>query len=238
MSTTLHDPRLQDPTLQDPKVTHDPHDLHALRAGFTHEAYGSQAVFRAALDALSRPGRLVSIGDVSELPRAGYGAAAALLLALLDADCTLWLSASLRRGDAGAWLRFHTGCQLVEDIGAAQFAWVARGDMLPALDSLRCGSDEFPDHSATCIIEVGSVNDGGASSVTDSSHADSSGWTLTGPGIAHAQHISVPDLDCGFVPQWQHNHSLFPRGVDVYLATRQHVLGLPRTTRITIGTEA
>ena len=34
-------------------------DLQHIAAGFTHEAFGSQAVFRAALDALSHPGRLI-----------------------------------------------------------------------------------------------------------------------------------------------------------------------------------
>jgi alpha-D-ribose 1-methylphosphonate 5-triphosphate synthase subunit PhnH len=38
--------------------------------------------------------------------------------------------------------------------------------------------------------------------------------------------------------QWQHNHASFPRGVDVFLTTPTHVVGLPRTTHIVNTEEA
>ena len=56
------------------------HGLRHVVAGFAHESFGSQAVFRAALDALSHPGRPFELPLDTALPRHGHGAAAALAL--------------------------------------------------------------------------------------------------------------------------------------------------------------
>lgn len=201
-------------------------DLQSIVAGFDHEAFGSQAVFRVALDALSHPGRVFDMPRDTALPRQGHGAAAALLLGLLDADTTLWLSPTLANSDAAAWLRFHTGCPIVSKATAAQFVWVAQGDDMPQLSSLQLGSDAYPDQSATCVIEV------------DSLQTDATAWRLQGPGIASERHLQVDGLPLDFVAQWADNHASFPRGVDVFLATATQVAGLPRTTRILPSTES
>ena len=79
--------------------------LASLGAGFSNEAFGSQAVFRAVLQALSHPGRTVAVEHDAQAPVVGHAASAVVLLALLDSDCTLWLSPRLATSDAGAWLR-------------------------------------------------------------------------------------------------------------------------------------
>lgn len=204
------------------------HDLSSVVGGFAHEAFGSQAVFRSALQALSHPGRCIAVAHDAELPRHGNAAAAAFLLAMLDADCSLWLAPSLRGSDADMWLRFHTGCQLVAHAAQAQFVWVGAADTLPSLQSLRQGSDEFPDHSATCVVDVLSLSVAtGAEATADTQH-----WRLTGPGIREQAQLSVTGLPTDFAAQWAHNHAGFPRGVDLFLATRDELVGLPRTTRI------
>jgi alpha-D-ribose 1-methylphosphonate 5-triphosphate synthase subunit PhnH len=201
-------------------------DLQHIAAGFTHEAFGSQAVFRVALDALSHPGRLFHMPTDCALPKHGQAAAAAMMLGLLDADTRLWLSPALAVSDAAPWLRFHTGCQIVTHANDAHFVWVALGDVVPTLQSLRLGSDAYPDQSATCVIE------------TPELHADGPGWTLQGPGIQDQRQLRVTGLAPDFTEQWQHNHNSFPRGVDVFLTTTTHVVGLPRTTRILNTQEA
>ena len=114
-------------------------DLQHITAGFSHEAFCSQAVFRAALDALSHPGRPLAMPTDCALPGSGQAGAAALLLGLLDTETTLWLSPALAGSDAAPWLRFHTGCHIVTDAAEADFLWVALGDALPALAGLRHG---------------------------------------------------------------------------------------------------
>ena len=80
------------------------HDLQQVRPGFHDPATGSQAVFRSALSALSHPGRVIEMPEVSEHPRHGHSAAAVLLQALVDSDCNVWLSPTLAGTDAAAWL--------------------------------------------------------------------------------------------------------------------------------------
>lgn len=203
-------------------------DLSSVGAGFSDEAFGSQAVFRSALQALSHPGRCIPVEHDAELPRHGNAAAAVFLLATLDADCGLWLSPSLRDSDAAMWLRFHTGCQLVERAAQAQFVWVGAGDPLPALQSLRQGSDECPDQSATCVVDVGALS----VKADEAADADAQHWTLSGPGIREQAALSVTGLPGDFAEQWANNHAGFPCGVDLFLATRDRLVGLPRTTRI------
>jgi alpha-D-ribose 1-methylphosphonate 5-triphosphate synthase subunit PhnH len=202
-------------------------DLQQVRPGFHDAALGSQAVFRTALSALSHPGRVIEMPDVSALPRHGHGAAAVLLQALVDSDCAVWLSPSLAGTDAAAWLRFHTGCRWAASPAAARFLWVAEGDAMPALSSLDAGTDAYPDQSATCVVEVGAL-DG----------AETDGFVLTGPGISTEQALSVHGLPDDFVTQWEANHARFPRGVDLFLATTTHIAGLPRTTRVRTLQEA
>ena len=213
--------------------------LQQVRPGFHDAALGSQAVFRVALQALSHPGRVWAVPTVAELPRAGQGAAALLMLALLDSDCRVWLSPALAESDAASWLRFHTGCQRVPTPEQAQFLWVAQGDALPALQQLQLGSDEYPDHSATCVIETTGLADRGNDVGRDLGE-DQEGmtWLLEGPGIATTQRLAAAGLPADFEDQWAHNHGAFPRGVDVFLSTATQLAGLPRTTRLRAAMEA
>lgn len=193
--------------------------LQDMRAGFSSEALGSQAVFRVALHALSHPGRPMTMPIAAECPELGHRAAAVLLLALLDADCTLWLSPTLAGSPTAAWLRFHTGCRRVDSVGQADFAWVAEGDAMPDLATLAPGSDADPQGSATLVLDVSAFQGGEL-------------LRLRGPGIQSTQKLEVRGLPAGFVAQWAANHAAFPRGVDVILATHTEVCGLARTACI------
>jgi alpha-D-ribose 1-methylphosphonate 5-triphosphate synthase subunit PhnH len=180
-------------------------DLSGVETGFADLALESQAVFRGALEALSRPGKIV------ECRRA----ATALALALLDQDTRLWASQRAKRETAT--LRFHTGCNMVEQAAQADFLLVADVAELPDLDSLACGSDEAPHRSATIILRVASL-------------AADGGWKLSGPGIHGAAQLRVGGLGAPFLEQWARNGKRFPRGVDLFLCAGDRLCGLPRTT--------
>jgi alpha-D-ribose 1-methylphosphonate 5-triphosphate synthase subunit PhnH len=185
-------------------------DLAAVLPGFDDPAYGSQAAFRAALQALSRPGTLV------DCERAAYS----LCLALLDQDTRLWLSPSAQA--FGSSLRFHTGCLLMRDGAGADFVFAGNAKELPPLESLALGTDEAPHRSATVILEVGEL-------------AGEHGWTLAGPGIPDEARLHVPALGAAFLEEWKANYRRFPRGVDLFLCSGARVCGLPRTTRIEVA---
>jgi len=196
-------------------------ELENMLPGFADLAVGSQAVFRRALEALSLPGRVLELPHPTQTPANGHPAAALLLLALLDSDCSLWLSPSLAGSQAQAWLRFHTGCRCVSDPGAAGLLWFAATDPWPPLAQLDWGSDEYPNHSATCVIELPSLHD-----------PQSAALLLSGPGIQGSANLQPRGLPADFVAQWAANHAAFPRGVDAFLVAGHSLCGLPRSTRV------
>ncbi|MCF8147042.1 MAG: phosphonate C-P lyase system protein PhnH [Sulfuritalea sp.] len=201
--------------------------LQDLGRGFAEPAACSQTVFRQALDALSLPGRLQHL-DVSgpmqsmQAPQNAHPAAAALLLALLDQDCKLWLSSGFDISDAGTWLRFHTGCTLVSDSKEADFVWVASPLEMPAFEHLAQGSAEYPELSATCVVQVMGL------ATSDQAGA----WSISGPGIKGTGHMHVDGLSPEFTTQRCASQAHSPCGVDFLFTHSVSFVGLPRSTLI------
>jgi alpha-D-ribose 1-methylphosphonate 5-triphosphate synthase subunit PhnH len=181
--------------------------------GFTHPVFDAQSVFRTALTALSEP------GGVLRLPSAlGIDAAPALLLALADHDTPIWLDETASK--FAAYLRFHTGAEIVDDLKAARFAMIGSGAICPPLGQFEPGTSDYPDRSATLIVEVETLAEGGD-------------WSLSGPGILGARTLSVGGLPPDFVRQWAENHASYPQGVDLFFTCGSLLAGLPRSTRVT-----
>lgn len=191
--------------------------MNDLLPGFPDPVLDAQSAFRAVLEAMSRPGRIIAIDRPPEAPAPLMPAAAAVLLTLADAETPVWSDAA----DAvAAWLGFHAGCPIVPAPRAARFA-LATG-AAPALDTLDPGTEEEPQLSATMVLQVAALEAG-------------SGWRLTGPGIEHAHHLHVTGLPADFLAQWRAQRPLFPCGVDVILCAGTRLAALPRTVQIEEG---
>jgi alpha-D-ribose 1-methylphosphonate 5-triphosphate synthase subunit PhnH len=188
-----------------------------LSAGFADPVGAAQATFRAVLTALSEPGTIVPLDLSLEAPPPLGFAAAAVALSLLDGDTPLWCDPTSRA--AAPSLRFHTGAPLVEAPERARFALIGDIAQLPSLAAFDAGTDEYPDRSATLIIEVASLGNGAA-------------LVLRGPGIPERRSLAVGGLPAGFTAEWRANHARFPRGVDVILTAGHRLAGLPRSTVI------
>lgn len=188
----------------------------ALSPGFADPVLDAQAAFRAVLEAMSRPGRLVQAGSALRAPAPLMPAAAAVLLALADADTPLWSDAG---ADVEAWLRFHCGAPF---IAAPEASFVLATGAPPSLDSLATGSEEKPQGGATLVLQVVALEPG-------------SGWRLTGPGIEHEHRLAVRGAPAGFVAAWAANRARFPRGVDVVLCAGDRLAALPRGVTIEEG---
>lgn len=191
--------------------------MNALSPGFADPVLDAQACFRAVLEAMSRPGRVVRAGAALRPPAPLAPAAAAVLLALADADTPLWSDGG---ADAGAWLRFHCGAPFVAAPGDAVFA-LATGTP-PPLDALAAGTEEQPQRGATLVVQVAALEAG-------------TGWRLTGPGIEHEHRLSVRGAPAGFLAAWAENRARFPRGVDVVLCAGDRLAALPRSVAIQEG---
>lgn len=194
-------------------------DLSHLQPGFAEPVGDAQRCFRGVLDALARPGRVVELADLPA-PPTGLGAAqSAVLLALADIDTPVWLPPALRDAAAGHYLRFHCGCRLAAKLADAHFVLPASLDELPTLDELRQGLPEFPDRSATLIVEVAGLDEGGA-------------LRLAGPGIQTEASLTVAGWRTAMTDFLRENRRRFPLGVDLLLTCGKRVAGLPRTVRI------
>lgn len=187
-----------------------------LSAGYADPVHDGQRAFRAALDALARPGVPVDIGHaISGLL---FGPAMAhLLLALADDESAVWWQDG---GVAGShWLRFHTGARPAATKDEAMFGVVTDPLRIPALQDFAQGTAASPEFSTTLLVEVPSLVDGPALQ-----------WQ--GPGIREAATVRIAGLPAAFWAQWQANHADFPQGVDLLLTCGVQAVGLPRTTRV------
>jgi alpha-D-ribose 1-methylphosphonate 5-triphosphate synthase subunit PhnH len=188
-----------------------------MRPGLADPVRDSQAVFRALLDAMAHPGRIVDVPGPCPVPARIDPAAAAVALSLVDFETPLWLDTD--DAELLAYLRFHCGCPIVAEPGEARFAIVTGAGAMPRLAAFDAGSDLFPDHSATLILQVPAL-------------AAGRGRRLAGPGIAGEARLDVTGLPASFWPDWADNHASFPRGVDVVLSAGTVIAALPRTTRV------
>lgn len=189
-----------------------------LKAGFDDSVHDSQRVFRALLDAMSRPGRIVTLPPPPEIPAALHPATAAVCLALLDFETPLWL-AGPDTVETRAWLAFHAGCPFVATPGQAAFALVTDIAALPALGDLALGSDEMPERSTTLLLQVDRLVAG-------------QGQRLSGPGIDGTAHLAVDGVTEAFWTDRAAACALFPRGLDVIFTAGPALAALPRTTQV------
>jgi len=186
-------------------------------AGFPNPVLDQQAAFRAVMQALAEPGRIVPAGAlVGEASPLGP-VARAIAMSLLDFEVRYHLSPSLAAADED--ITFHTGSRLSDRADDAEFAFV---DLThDALDLARYaqGSPEYPDRSTTIILKVESLAGGPT-------------LTIAGPGIPGTRKLAIPGLPADFIAQWAANAARAPLGVDLLFTTNEAVLGLPRSTRI------
>lgn len=202
-----------------------PQDLAApglVMGGFADPPRDAARAFRLLLDAMARPGLIVDLGaaglSAPIRPPAGLSlAAAAALLVLVDGATPLYLAPGHDQAPIRDWLRFHGAPPLVGP-GQAAFALGDWPGLLP-LDRFAQGTLEYPDRSATLIVEMPRLANRGT-------------W-LRGPGIRDRVALNLDDLDQG---QGQGLLAArgpgFPRGVDLVLTAGAQLAALPRSTRL------
>jgi alpha-D-ribose 1-methylphosphonate 5-triphosphate synthase subunit PhnH len=190
--------------------------------GFADPVHDSQRVFRTALDALARPGRIARMTSSLSPPAPLLATSAGLLIALADYETTVWLDDMLAEAaDVTDFIRFHTGAPLTRIRREAELAVIAAPAAMPPLASFAQGTPEYPDRSTTLIVQVGSVaNDR---------------WVFGGPGIPERQSFSAAPLPSDFPRQLADNRARFPCGVDLIFVTDAEIAALPRSCRIVEG---
>jgi len=190
-----------------------------LTAGFEDKVIDATAIFRAVLEAMSQPAKILPLPLVSEAPVGLQPGSVAVLLTLADMDTPVWLAPRCDTPQARAHLRFHAGCPIVETPSQAAFAVMSVTSDLSAIDAMPAGSAEYPDRSATVVLE------------SDALVADSGPW-FSGPGIKDRRRFDAARAAADLWLRVATNHTLFPRGLDWIFTSPTHLAALPRTTEV------
>ena len=191
--------------------------------GFEDAASASQSTFRTVMDALSRPGRQVTLKITPACPDGLPVGMAAIVLTLADYETPVWLESKLANNKAAReFIAFHTNAPIVSNSSNASFAFISDPSLLPGFEQFAQGTLEFPDRSTTLVIEVDSLWGGPT-------------IRLAGPGIEATEEIAPKVLPPDFKSRLKSNRDLFPCGVDIILSAGDVIMGLPRSVRVVEG---
>jgi len=193
----------------------------AIGLGFSDPPAQSQTIFRGVLEAMSAPGRIVTVADALDSPAPLMPATTALLLTLADFHTPVWLDANAANETVAGYLRFHCGCPIVEQPTDAAFAVVSDAATIPEPEHFSLGSDEYPDRSTTVLIQLEGLDQG-------------VGLRLSGPGIDGSTDLDLVGLTADWLGKRQQLAPLFPLGLDLILISQTAAAALPRSTNIEI----
>lgn len=181
-----------------------------LSGGFTDPARDAARAFRSVMDAIAHPGTLYGISG-AQPPAPLSVAAGSTILTLCDTDTPIYLAGEADCPAVRSWIAFHTGAPIV-DAAHCQFALGTWQALMP-LSRYSIGTSEYPDRSATLIVETKDLQ--------------AKGSTLSGPGIKDTAQLNLPD------PQaLAANNAQFPLGLDMVFTCAGQIAALPRSTTI------
>jgi alpha-D-ribose 1-methylphosphonate 5-triphosphate synthase subunit PhnH len=180
-----------------------------LTGGFDNAPVQSAQAFRSVMTVMARPGEIAQLSGA--VPPAPLSAAAGvLILTLCDPDTGIYLAGALDCQPVRDWITFHTGAPFVS-AQDADFAF-GRWEALAPLSDYRIGTPEYPDRSATLVVEMDHLGQG---------------TELRGPGIRDVASLNLPDPAA-----FAQNAAQFPLGWDAYFCAGDQIAALPRSTRI------
>ena len=188
----------------------------------------SLSVFRAVLEAVSRPGKVVDLpaGVATSVPPA-----AVPVLALADLDVSV---ATLEAGDGSSpdgerWassIRAVTGCRLAA-ASDADMVVAIRPPSRVDVDSLRVGTAHAPERGARLFVQCDAIIEGSTPAGTT--------IRILGPGASAGRTITVNGADADVFRALVAANRGFPAGVDTWLvAGDRRMVGIPRSSRIDI----
>ncbi|MGX0877008.1 alpha-D-ribose 1-methylphosphonate 5-triphosphate synthase subunit PhnH [Roseovarius sp. MBR-154] len=181
-----------------------------LSGGFAAPPVDAAHAFRAVMRVMARPGTIEAVTGATP-PTPLSVAAGTVLLTLCDPETPVHLAGEADCQSVRDWITFHTGTPLVER-AEAMFA-LGRWEALMPFDDFARGTSEYPDRSATLIVEMDRL--------------EATGARLTGPGIADTAALSLPE-----VTAFQANARAFPLGLDFLFTCGDRIAALPRSTRV------
>jgi alpha-D-ribose 1-methylphosphonate 5-triphosphate synthase subunit PhnH len=181
-----------------------------LTGGFANAPVDSAHAFRAVMTAMARPGQIETVRG-AQPPAPLSVATGVLILTLCDPETGVYLAGAADTQAVRDWITFHAGAPIVS-ADRCDFAIGSWGDLAP-LGAYRIGTSEYPDRSATLVVESPSLG---------------AGAILRGPGVKDTATLNLPEIAA-----FQDNASRFPLGWDAYFCAGDQLAALPRSTKVT-----
>lgn len=178
----------------------------------------NHACFRVLLQAMSRPGKILSLPDSSA------DNFESSLIRLLDAVLDQQASCHLVHPDADLEQKItdQTGARFT-NAETADFILAPDGDSLGTIVLAKRGELNFPDRGATILFGVENLANSG----------EENSFTLSGPGIRDSVQVSIAGLNQQELMLLKEVNCEFPLGVDsIFLDRRNQLMCIPRSTRI------
>ncbi len=186
----------------------------------------SQQAFRALLDGLARPGRLIALP-----PSLAHRMPPALVpaVALADVEVTMAVLGGADEGWADA-VRHATGARIAP-LALAQMIVCLRAPSPPELAALERGDADSPERGARVSIACRSLRPLGG----EEPGCPGIVLALQGPGVDGTAHVVVAGIDPEVPQALAEINCSFPAGIDVWLvADDGHLVGLPRSTSVAV----
>ncbi|MEM9331561.1 MAG: phosphonate C-P lyase system protein PhnH [Pseudomonadota bacterium] len=191
----------------------------ALSAGFENPPVQASHAFRMLMTAMAQPGIVQFLPFEIDFPKPLNAGSAMIMLTLLDHETPAWVDQDLSQDPVLDYLKFHCGSPIAKTPRNAMFAFFKHCPDQTVLSDFAIGTPEYPDSSTTYVIQLDHLTPDGD-------------VALSGPGIQTVNTFGAAGLNHSFWEWAKRNHAEFPLGNDVFLASNDAIVALPRSVRI------
>ena len=184
--------------------------------------FESQRIFRALLDAMANPGRIITLPEISIKPPAANRYPLLLLMTLLDHEVSFCVMGGAQT-QVTEYLKTNTGSK-ESRLENSDFILVYGGSSHGLIQGARVGTLKYPDESATVIYDIDSIGDDGEDILLE----------LSGPGIADKRKVGASGIEkneIGDVLAMQD----YPLGLDLIFSDKAgRIVCIPRSTTVKV----
>ncbi len=185
-----------------------------------NEIFDAQEHFRIILDSMARPGKVNKIGEIKiQSPENLHPASALVAFALLNRDVAFY--AENNQETIAEYFVVNTNSKPTA-IDKADFVFISGTSNGQAVLEANTGVLEYPEKSATIIIDVDHIFD----VPKDQTHE----IILQGPGVNGEKRVYVRNISTDILMALKVQNSEYPLGVDVILTDSEgNIMCIPRS---------
>jgi len=184
--------------------------------------FDSQRIFRALLDAMANPGRIVTLPEIDIEPPGANRYPLLLLMTLLDHEVSFCVLGGAHT-QVTEYLKTNTGGK-ESRLENSDFILVYGGSSHGLIQRARVGTLEYPDESATVIYDAGSIGDDRGGVLLE----------LSGPGIADKRMIGASGIEENEIEDVLAMQD-YPLGLDLIFSDRAgRMVCIPRSTTVEV----